>query len=248
METDLTRAVLDTLPDGEVEQVCLGLHWTAVVLEVDGDRRCGLASTLGGNHIHGEPDVPQAGYLESYSGRDLAEMIYSERPLLASVGTAAVNALLPREPETWSHINAEEVIAEYGAAKQVVLVGHFPFVSRLAPRVGKLTVLELDPQPGDLPAMAAAEVIPSARVIAISGSTLINHTLSELLALRQPGTRVIVLGPSTFLSPVLFKYGIDILAGAVVVDIDAVIKTIREGGNFRQVHQAGVQLVTIQKD
>ena len=248
MKPGLTRAVLDTLPDGEVEQVCIGLHWSAVVLEVNGERRCGIASTLGGNHIHGEPDVPQAGQLETCSGRDLAEKIFSGRSLLASVGTAAVNALLPRSPETWEHLNAEEVIAHHGAGKSVTLVGHFPFVSRLSPRVGKLTVLELDPQPGDLPATAAAEIIPTAQVIAISGSTLINHTLSDILEMRDLAAQVIVLGPSTFLSPVLFKYGIDILCGAVVKEIDAVVRTIREGGNFRQVHKAGVQLVSIQKD
>ncbi len=248
MESDLTRAVLNTLPDGKVEQVCIGLHWTAVVLEVKGERRCGLASTLGGNHIHGEPDVSQAGRLETYSGRDLAERIFSKQPLLASVGTAAVNALLPRSPETWETINAEEVIAHHGAGHSVALIGHFPFVSRLSPRVGKLTVLELDPQPGDLPATSAAEIIPSAQVIAISGSTLINHTLTEILALSDPAAHVIVLGPSTFLSPVLFSYGIDILCGAVVMEIDSVVRTIREGGNFRQAHKAGVQLVSIQKE
>ena len=248
MNPDLTRDVLDSLPDGEVEQVCIGLHWTAVVLEVNGERRCGLASTLGGNHIHGEPDVPQAGQLETYSGGGLAEMVFSKQPLLASVGTAAVNALLPRSPDNWEHINAEEVIAHHGAGQSVALVGHFPFVSRLSPRVGNLMVLELDPQPGDLPATAAAEIIPSAQVIAISGSTLINHTLPEILALSDPAAYVIVLGPSTFLSPILFDYGIDILCGAVVMDIDPVVRTIREGGNFRQVHKAGVQLVSIQKE
>jgi uncharacterized protein (DUF4213/DUF364 family) len=239
--------VLKTLPDGKVEQVCIGLHWTAVVLEVGGERRCGLAATLGGNHVHGEPDVPPAGQLSTYSGHGLAEMIFSERPLLASVGTATINALMPRDPDSWEHINAEEVIVKHGAGKSVALFGHFPFVSRLATQVGKLTVLELDPQPGDLPANAATEIIPSAQVVAISGSTFINHTLSDILALCDPETLVIILGPSTFLSPVLFQYGVDFLCGAVVTEIDAVVKTIQQGGNFKQVHRAGTRLVAIRK-
>ncbi len=241
----MIKAVLTTLPDGKVEQVCIGLHWTAVVLEVDGERRCGLASTLGSNHVHGEPDVPQAGELTTFSGRELAEMVFSDQLLLSSTGVAAVNALLPRQPETWQHLNAEELIAQKGAGKTVAMVGHFPFVSRLAPRVGKLMVLEQNPQPDDLPAHAAAEVVPNAEVVAVSGSTLINHTLADILKLCHPDALVIMLGPSTFLSPVLFEYGVDYLCGAVVSEIDAVIHTVQQAGNFKQVHRRGVDLVSI---
>ena len=42
----LLAQLLDPLPDGEVVVVRIGLHWTAVVVEVDGARRCGLCSTL----------------------------------------------------------------------------------------------------------------------------------------------------------------------------------------------------------
>ena len=247
MNTDLTKAVLKTLPEGKVEQVCIGLHWTAVVLTVNGERRCGIASTLGGNHIHGEPDVPQAGQLDKNTGKELARLIFSNQPLLSGIGAAAINALLPRLSYTRENANAEEIIARHGAGKSVALVGHFSFVSRLASRVGDLSVLELNPQPGDLPAEMAAEIIPKAQVVAISGSTIINHTLSDLLALCQPDSLVIILGPSTLLSPVLFDYGVDFLCGAVVEEIDPVLKTIQQGGDFRQVHRTGVKLVTIRR-
>lgn len=38
--------LLDVLPAGRVGDVHIGLHWTAVVVEVDGTQRCGLASPL----------------------------------------------------------------------------------------------------------------------------------------------------------------------------------------------------------
>jgi uncharacterized protein (DUF4213/DUF364 family) len=38
--------LLAELPNGEVLDVCIGLHWTAVVVQINGQRRCGLASTL----------------------------------------------------------------------------------------------------------------------------------------------------------------------------------------------------------
>jgi hypothetical protein len=141
-------------------------------------------------------------------------------------------------------LNAEEVIAEKGEGKAVVLIGHFPFVPRLKGKVGNLTVLELQPQPGDLPVSAASEVIPSADVVAITSMTLLNKTLEGLLALIQPNATVIMLGPTTPLSPVLFDYGINLLCGSVVTQIEPVLAAVRQGANFRQVHQAGVRLVS----
>ena len=238
--------LLRTLLDGSVTKVLLGLHWTTVVAETEGRQRCGLASTLSRpHHHHGVPDVPQAGQLESLSGSALAILAKSDEPALASVGVAAINSLLPQHPEAWTDLNAEEVLAKYGAGKRVVLIGHFPFVARLRNRVGELLVLEQRPQPGDLPAVAAAEILPQADVVAITGTTLINHTLDELLAFCSTKALIILLGPSTPLSPVLFDHGVDILCGSVVTAISPVLETVGQGGNFRQVRRAGVRTVTM---
>jgi uncharacterized protein (DUF4213/DUF364 family) len=238
--------LLTALPDGEVLQVRIGLHWTAVVVDLEGEQRCGLASTLSGEHNHhSEPDVPEAGYLEDLPGLKLAALARSAQPTLVSVGMATINALLPHQPKTWLEQNAEELIARHGAGKRVVLVGHFPFVSRLRRRVGELIVLENRPQAGDLPASAALEIIPSADVVAVTAMTLLNHTLEGILALCKSQTPVIVLGPSTPLSPVLFDYGVKWLCGSLVTNIEPVLQAVGQGANFRQVHRAGVRLVCI---
>jgi uncharacterized protein (DUF4213/DUF364 family) len=240
--------ILETLPDGEVEEVRIGLHWTAVVVNVNGEQRCGLASTLvGGHDHHKEADVPQAGELEGISGRELARLALGNAPTQASVGMAALNALLPRRPQTWVDANAEEMIAAHGKGKRVAMIGHFPFVPRLRTRVKELLVLEQNPRDGDLPAESAAKVLPMVDVAAITGMTFLNHTLEILLGLCQPQAFVIVMGPSTPLSPLLFDHGIDVVSGSIVVDIQPVLKVVSQGGNFRQVHQAGVRLVNILK-
>jgi uncharacterized protein (DUF4213/DUF364 family) len=112
--------------------------------------------------------------------------------------------------------------------------------------VGTLQVLEQQPQGKDLPAEAASKVIPRADVVAITGTTLINHTFEELMALCRPEALVLVLGPSTPLSPILFDYGVHLLSGSVVEDVEAVLRAVSQGANFRQVHQHGVRLVTMQ--
>ena len=241
--------LIDRLPDGRVQEVRIGLHWTTVVLDVAGRRKCGLASTLsGGNHHRSQPDIPDAGRLEQVPAKEMATWLLSDSLIRRSLGMAAVNALLPPPPGEWEDVNAEHVIARHGAGKKVALVGHFPFVDRVRPQVGELVVLEQNPGPGDLPAEAAPAIIPPADVVAITGTTLINHTLQSLLDLCSSHAFILLLGPSTPLDPALFDIGISMLSGAIVTEIEPVLRAVSQGANFRQVHKAGVRLVTIKKE
>ncbi len=246
---NIMEEILATLADGRVREVRVGAFWVAVVVERDGELRCGLAATLRGDDQYhdGGPSVMDAGRLEENSALDLARLIRSPRPLETSIGTAAINALLPRTEEWWVEVDAADVIAEHGAGKRVALIGHFPFVPRLREQVGQLWVLEQQPQEGDLPASAASEVIPQADVLAMTGTTLINHTFADLMALRRPGALVVVLGPSTPLAPHLFDIGVDLLSGVAVEGIDEVLHGVSQGANFRQLRRHGVRLVTMQK-
>jgi uncharacterized protein len=238
--------LLGNIQNGEITAVIVGLHWTAVVAIVDGKRRCGLASTITSNiHHHGEPEVADAGSLQEHPAHQLAALVHSEQPILAGIGLATINSLLPPLPNHWVTLNAEDVIAERGRGKKVALIGHFPFIPRLYHRVGELSVLEQNPRPGDLPTSAAPSILADAEVVALTSMTIHNHTLPELCRLCAPESLHILLGPSTPLTPVLYDYGFDILCGSVVTDIDAVLRVIAHAGNFRQIHRAGVRTVTM---
>jgi uncharacterized protein len=246
---NLMDDLLATLPDGQIRNVQVGAFWTAVVVQIEETLHCGLASTLRGEDYHhsGKPAVRDPGHLLKQSARELAGLARSDSELEAAIGMAAINALLPRREERWIDLNAEDVIAQHGAGKRVALVGHFPFVDHLHTQVKTLWVLEQQPRGDDLPAEAAAQVVPQADVLAITGTALINHTFETLMTLRQPGAWVLVLGPSTPLSPVLFDHGVHVLSGAVVEDVDAVLRGVSQGANFRQLHRQGVRLVNMQK-
>lgn len=241
--------IIDTLPNGQPVDVRIGAFWTAVTVEVNGQRRCGLASALRGfadHHYGGGPQVPEAGQLLKKNARQLAQMVNSTSLMEASVGIAATNALLPHHPELWVDMNAEQVIADHGAGKNVVIVGHFPFIPKIEELARKLWVLEKQPRDGDLPAEAAADILPQANVIAITGTTLINQTFENLMQLCNPQALILTLGPSTPLSPLMFERGVHLLSGSIVEDIDAVVRAVSQGANFRQIHRQGVRLVTMQ--
>jgi uncharacterized protein (DUF4213/DUF364 family) len=227
----------------------VGVFWTAVVVDSGGERRCGLASNLHRTgHTHGPTvDVGQAGALTELAARDLAGLARAPGLIEASIGMAAINALLPRMDQEYVDLNAGELLAEEGRGRRVALVGSFPFVPRLREQVGHLDLLEQRPVEGRLPAGAAADVIPRADLVAITGTSLLNHTFEELLALCRPDATILVLGPTTPLSPVLFERGVHLLSGAVVEQIDPVLRAVSEGANFKQVRRRGVRLVTMRR-
>lgn len=250
MDSSLINDLLAALTDAPVESVLIGTHWTAVVVENQGRHRCGLATSQRAqdDHHHGAgPAVTDAGRLHRKSSRALAELVHSDSPAEISVGMAAINAALPLDESQWTDLNAKDLIAEKGTGKHVALVGHFPFVPQLREQVGQLSVMELRPRGDDLPAEAAPEIIPQADVVAITSLTLLNNTFEKLVPLCRPDALVLLLGPTTPLSPILFDYGVTLISGSIVEQIDPVLRTIGQGGNFRQVRRAGVRLVTMRR-
>ncbi|MEE9616984.1 MAG: DUF364 domain-containing protein [Anaerolineae bacterium] len=254
-----------------VIQVLVGAFWTAVVLDTD-PPRCGLASTLRPATHPSGPPVPQAGRLLERSGRELAGLLHSSSTLEASIGMAAFNALLKPCPElaegacpatastrggelaegvneaACTEVNAEEIILERGTGRRVAIVGHFPFVERVRRAAATCWVVELHPHPGDLPAEQATEVLPQADVVALTGTSLINHTFDALIGLCRPDAFVLLLGPSAPLSPVLFKTGVDAVSGTLVTDPERVLRSVSQGATFRQIKRAGgLRLLTCVK-
>ena len=227
--------------DAPVRSILVGVHWTVVC-----SRHCGMASTLMDLHTHGHSQVNDVGLLHTKTARELAEYTRSKNLLEASIGVAAINSLLGIDESQSTEINAVEVLIERGHRKKVALIGHFPFIPKLRPAVGQLWVIEQNPVEGDYPVSAASDLIPQADVVAITSSALINHTLDGLLALCRLEAMVMMLGPSTPLSAVLFNHGVNILSGSKVVDEAAVLRTVSQGATFQQVE--GVQLLTYNRD
>lgn len=235
----ITERLLEHLQDDvPVRQVLVGAFWTAVVLDTD-PPRCGLASTLRGiTHDEGPP-VTRAGRLLERSGRELAELLRSSSTLEASIGMAAFNALLQVNEAACVEVNAEQVILERGKGRRVAVVGHFPFVERVRQAAAECWVVEMHPRPGEVPAGRAGEILPQADVVALTGTSLINHTFDDLMRLCRPDAFVLLLGPSAPLSPVLFETGVDGVSGTRVTDPERVLRSVGQGATFRQIKRAG---------
>ncbi len=238
----LVSDLLATMPIEELplRDVLIGVHWTAVC-----SRGCGLAATFTGESGPGMQRLRDVGNLQYKSAQELAGWLLSDNPLEASLGLAAFNSLVSVDERQIVEINAFDLLCQRGAGKKIAVVGHFPQVERLRGAAQTVWVLEKRPQPGDYPAEAAAELLPQADFIAITGSTLINHTLEGLLALCPPHTPVMLVGPSTPLLPLLFDRGVAYLSGTIIIDEPAALRTIRQGAVFSQVQ--GARRVTLSR-
>jgi hypothetical protein len=222
-----------------VRNVVIGVHWTLVT-----SLHSGLGSTTLTIGPHGAGRMRDVGRLLDKSAQELAGWLESDNLLEASVGIAALNSLINLDDErVHKDLNAAEVIAEKAAGKNLVIVGHFPFVKRIKPLARKLWIIEKNPFGDDYPESAAQDLIPQADVVAITGTAFINHTIEGLLALCRADATVMILGPSTPLMPALFEHGIDYLSGSRIIDETAALRTIQQGASFQQVE--GVQVVTL---
>jgi uncharacterized protein len=249
--TTLNDQMLHALLPGKILAVQVGYSRTAVLAEADDGIRCGLAATLSNPDFehHLQPVVRNAGHCHEMPALDLAGLIESSSFTEVAIGLATINALLPRNPDEWIDFNTEDYLIQQGANKNVAVVGHFPFIKRVKPTVKNLWVLELSPKDGDLPAYAAPEIIPQADLVAITATTLINKTFQGLIDLCRLDADVILIGPSTPLSPILYDYGIRMISGTIVTDPQAAILGIGQGISLRQLRDAGiVRLVTLKKE
>jgi uncharacterized protein (DUF4213/DUF364 family) len=144
-------------------------------------------------------------------------------------------------PETELRLGVDAFDAtEMRPVDKVVVVGAFvPFLRELKRRRQPFLVLEQDPatlKPEELPffrpADQAKDVVPSADVLLITGTTLINDTLEELLQLAKPTARVTMVGPTVSLLPDAFlRRGVDILGTVRITEPDEFLEKLAEGGS-----------------
>jgi len=204
-------------------------------------RNCGLASTFREEHPH-HGIVRGAGSLRGKSALELAEYAKSDNLLEATIGMATINSLINIDDTKCVTENALDVLVKEGKGKKVAIVGHFPWIPQLRQVARKLWVIEKRPRDEDLPAEAAEDILPQADVVGITGTSFTNHTVEKLLNMSRHSF-VAMIGPTSPLSPVLFDYGVDVIAGTRVVDAEKAIQCLSEGAMFKQIH--GVELLTM---
>jgi uncharacterized protein (DUF4213/DUF364 family) len=241
LERDALYRDLIAQCDGEpVQNVIAGQIWSLVQTE----HATGLSMSLRPSekdghstsfHLTGKPLI------------ELAELSLSWERREAAIGMAAICAAcnITSRFEGADEANGKDLLLRKAAGKKVGLVGHFPWTDEIRAVASSLTVFEQHPQEGDLPEQAEEYLLPHQDVIAITGSALSNKSMPRLLELAS-GAWVMLIGPSTPLSVLLFDYGVDALSGCIARDPEELAEIVREGGGVREFRSV-VRFVTLKK-
>lgn len=225
-----------------VLDIRVGPFWTVV----RSSRGTGMASTMARAHGRGTaPPIDEAGRLLEQSLERLTSRLGSNSLPEAALGLAAVNSIVGRPEGHYEDRNARDLLLEAGRGRTVAMIGRFPFTEQLRSVARELWVFERGSgrRPDDLGSEHVPEVLPHADVVAISATTIINHTVDGILACVDPGALTLMLGPSTPMAPVLFELGVDVLAGSIIEDPEAVLKAVGQGAVTGQI--TGVRRVML---
>ncbi len=243
--------LMKAIQPGKILTIQVGMSRTVVVAETTAGICCGLAATFSNpecNHrVH--PSVANAGRLLEMSSEDLAGLVESSSLTEATIGLAVINALLPGGLGHTRQVNGHDYLFKHGKGRNMAMIGHFPFVDMLRPVARNLWTLELNPKPGDIPADQAPEYLPRADIVAITATTIINKTFDELITFCRPDAMVVMLGPSTPLSPILFQLGVTVISGTRVLDVQGTVTGIAQASSIHQLKERGmVEFITAEAD
>lgn len=244
--TDILGRDLDRIV---VARAVIGLFFTGVKLGTGTAGTCATPRDAVPGDLCCPVSARAVGY-QSLAGRPAAALMQdalSANGLRRAVGIATLNALAElcwrRRPtpgvELLPGADAFDATTLH-EGDRIVLVGAFiPFLKELKRRRLPFLVLEQNPaalKPEEMPfyrpAEAAAEIVPQADVLLVTGSTLLNDTLEDLLAIARPDARVTVVGPTVGMLPDAFvARGADILGSVRITRPDEFLDLLGEGGS-----------------
>jgi uncharacterized protein len=177
----------------------------------------------------------------TYQGRpalEVARELLSDDRARRIVGYAACNALsqalfLAGEPAVDTRTDLLD-LAGVDASDDVGLVGYTPpLLGELADRAGQVVVLERE---GDMPARDGVKVARSPNdlagcdVVLLTSTTVLDDSLLELERVTRRARFRAIYGPGAALVPdVLFRRGLDAIAGMLITDGPTLAERHRHG-------------------
>jgi uncharacterized protein len=250
--------------DMRVAGVALGISYTAVLLE---SGHAGVAYSFARHATDRTLEgFSLAGTLVGSPARKLLELWTIDDPVLSSISIAAANALISASSKSPVVKRAklrdsggrgaknplraiDKLLDEIKGDDVVGMVGYFkPIVDAILTRAKTLNVFELK-QVDEfhvLPSSRIPEIMPSSTVALISGTTLVNGTIDDILRHSAAARIVAVIGPTTVLLPAAYEgTRVNRLGGAFITDGPAALRIVMEGGGVKELKRISERIELI---
>lgn len=249
---------LETL---SISDVRIGLYLTAVKLS---DGSSGASATL-------TDDKPFCAKIKRDFGDFTPLKIRGQSVMALLESSKESNTLLSLKMAVLNAISSEYILSgkykiienkdpfellEINSRKTITVVGAFhSYIRKISETSNKLYVLEMNegalPQEYKrffVPASDFKTILPLSDVVIITGQTLVNRTIDELLETITAGTQVIVTGPSSGILPdILFANKVTIIGAVRITNPDLMFDIVSEGGTGFHLFEYCAQKICILK-
>jgi len=246
----------------EIEDVRIGVFHTAIRLS---DGSFGVSSTLPGMEVPCDKKNRDFGDFSPLKirGQKVIGLFETEKKsnIIDTLKVAVLNAISSNYlTQSDYHVieNADPIdLIELQENKTITIVGAFhSYINKISETHNKLYVLELNehmlgPEEKEfyVPAKNYPVILPISDIVIITGLTLVNNTIDNLLANISPHTQVIVTGPSSSIIPdLLFDNHVNILGAARITDPDLLFSVVSEAGAGFHLHEYCARKICIIND
>jgi len=245
---DIIKSAVEASQNRKIKDIRVGLGYICTMLE---SGECGLAYSFRNELGHCCSVLAQAGDLIGKECEEIIPWLKDKNLLKAAVGLSVINAVLNNqfhESESGNVVKAIEMCKD----ETFGMVGDFePILSFVRKQTEKIYVFERIAQEKDglYPDKDIPRYLPDCDVIVITGTSIINNTIDDVLPFCSKAREVFIVGPSTTLHPESFmKYNVTLLAGTVVTDPEKMMRIISQGGGTMQMKPASKHvLVNVRK-
>ncbi|MGC9109251.1 MAG: Rossmann-like domain-containing protein [Caldimicrobium sp.] len=176
--------------------------------------------------------------------RKAADLIVKEylypASLKSTFSLAVMNAIFNNRKELLKEAIKEDPLdlIELSPEDEILMIGYFePLMKKLQGRVRKIWVVE---KPNPFQDLSRIEDFKKIKVAIITSATLSNKTLHVYFPYLEKIPEVILMGPSTPLSPEVFKYTpITWLSGSLVKESELLFRLVCEGKGAKSFFKSG---------
>jgi len=233
----------------KIKEVRIGLELMAVELD---NGSIGVTYVLRKETDQSCMAFPQAGSLAGMSAGEIAGWaLQGKNVIMVAMGLAVLNSVAEFDKlEQDSNAQSADAVfsVEIKPADNIGVVGHIgPVISKLKEKKQQLFIFERGENATGrvYPESAQPEILPGCQVVFITGSSLINRTLENVLNYCANAREVVMVGSSTPLYPEAFSgSGVTVLSGTnwLPSNRDVIFTGISQCAGMRQLIKYGQKM------